>query len=227
MKHKLYLFMLAVFMSMTTGLVYTSCGDDDEITPNDGNGEVTPEGDRTPPDGVEAVDLGLPSGTLWANMNVGANKPEEYGDYFAWGATSRMVSFGQSPYEYSARPSELPTSADAAYVNWGSNWRMPSIEQFDELISSRNTTTKWTVQNGGVAGRKITSKTNGNSIFLPAAGYQWDWSRSEQGYKGFYWSRSLSISEARYLHFYIYGDIHTDADLIRYGFSVRPVRASE
>ena len=129
------------------------------------------------------VDLGLPSGTLWATCNIGANSPEEYGDYFAWGETegynSGKTSFnwltykwckgsettmtkycGNSSYGYNGftdELTELDLEDDAAYVNWGPAWRMPSIEQCEELINSSYTTTDWTIQNG-VYGRKITSK---------------------------------------------------------------------
>ena len=85
---------------------------------------------------------------------------------------------------------ELELADDAAYVNWGSNWRMPSNGQFGELINSSYTTTEWTTQNG-VPGRKITSKKNGNSIFLPAAGARSDSSLNFASTNGSYWSRTL------------------------------------
>ena len=187
------------------------------------------------------VDLGLPSGTLWATCNIGANSPEEYGDYFAWGETKGYNSdkdFNEFTYRWYSDPShdltkycteriygyngftddktELDLEDDAAYVNWGSGWRMPSYEQYQELINSNYTTAKWTTQNG-VEGRKITSNANGNSIFLPAA---------DQGSFGGYWSRSLSISWpslALYLEFDL-SDISTGSNERCYGRSVRPVR---
>ena len=85
---------------------------------------------------------------------------------------------------------ELELADDTAYVNWGPAWRMPSIEQFQELINSSNTTTEWTMLNG-VSGRIITSKKNGNSIFLPAAGFRNYDSLSNDGSEGFYWTRSV------------------------------------
>ena len=161
----------------------------------------------------EFVDLGLPSGTLWATMNVGASKPEDYGSYYAWGETegynNGKSTFNESTYKWCNGSSstltkyntssnwgtvdnktELDLEDDAAYVNWGKQWRMPSLEQFEELINSSYTTTEWTTLNG-VYGRKITSKTNGNSIFLPAAGYRYDASLNGAGSYGDYWSRTL------------------------------------
>ena len=123
---------------------------------------------------------------------------------------------------------ELDPEDDAAYVNWGRDWRMPSQEQFEELINSSYTTTEWTTQNG-VNGRLITSKSNGNSIFLPAAG---DRSGSSLEYpgSGYYWSRTLHESypsHAWSLYFYS-SSIDAGTGYSRfYGYSVRPVRFSE
>ncbi|MBR1787882.1 MAG: hypothetical protein IJ762_01640 [Bacteroidaceae bacterium] len=203
------------------------------------------------PDSHEYVDLGLPSGTLWATCNIGADSPEDYGDYFAWGETtgynSGKTNFAWSTYKYcNGSPStltkyctsssfgtvdnkaELELSDDAAYVNWGSNWRMPSDAQFTELINSSYTTTTWTTQNGKY-GRKITSKSNGNSIFLPAAGYRNDTSLYRAGSYGNYWSRTLYTSGPNYAHylFFISSNIHTGNGSRYYGRSVRPVRASQ
>lgn len=155
------------------------------------------------PAGVEAVDLGLPSGIKWANMNLGAEAPEDHGLYFAWGETvgidieseeervfdwdSYKWSNGSSTtmtkyctegihYSYDGRDyyfgtvdnkTELDPEDDAAYVNWGTEWRMPKVEDIMELLN--NTTSEWTMQNG-VDGRRFTG-ANGNSIFLPVTGY--------------------------------------------------------
>ena len=198
------------------------------------------------------VDLGLPSGTLWATCNIGANSPEEYGDYFAWGETegfnSGKTNFSWSTYkwcngsydsltkyntssEYGSidKMTELDLEDDAAYVNWGPEWRMPSLGQFEELINSSYTTTTWTTQNG-VYGRKITSKKNGNSIFLPAAGYRYISSLNYDGSYGDYWSRSLHSdypgSAWRLLFYSSY--IGTSNDYGRCsGRSVRPVCSPE
>ena len=198
------------------------------------------------------VDLGLPSGTLWATMNVGASKPEYYGDYFAWGETEPYNENGKSTFNWSTykwcngsfstltkyntyssygtvdNKTELDLEDDAAYVNWGSSWRMPSKQQFDELINSSYTTTEWTSVNG-IGGRLITSKTNGNSIFLPAAGCRGGTSLLTAGSYGNYWSRTLyssDSSDARDLNFNS-GSIYTYSSSRYDGQSVRPVRLSE
>lgn len=150
--------------------------------------------------GHEYVDLGL--SVKWATCNVGANKPEEYGDYFAWGETTAKETYNWSTYKwyysstdritkYRALSSgtyllELPD--DAARVNWGSSWRMPTEEEQKELIN--NCTMTWTTQNG-VSGVRVTSKINGNNIFLPAAGFRNDSSLDGAGSYGDYWSSSL------------------------------------
>lgn len=201
--------------------------------------------------GFDYVDLGLPSGTLWATCNIGASAPENYGDYFAWGETkgynSGKTTFNWSTYKWCKGSSttmtkyctnrsygtvdnkkELDLADDAAYVNWGPEWRMPTRTQFEELINSNYTTTTWTTRNG-VSGRLITSKSNGNSIFLPAAGYRGGSSLIYVGSYGRYWSRTLYESypdDAWDLGFNSSG-IYT-VNVGRYsGQSVRPVRASE
>ena len=209
------------------------------------------------PDEHEWVDLGLPSGTLWATCNVGANSPEDYGGYFAWGeaATKEGYSWGnyqwmnegQSAWQYISKytfadgqtdgcwysgstfigdnKTELDLSDDAAFALWGSQWRMPSKEQFDELIDKANTTSEWTAQNG-VTGCKITSRSNGESIFLPATGYFGSSGVSSTETSGNYWTRTLGTSycdRAYELFIRSQGAYCTVSD--RYvGQSIRPVR---
>ena len=189
------------------------------------------------------VDLGLPSGTLWATCNVGASSPEEYGDYFAWGEIEPKNDYIVSTYKYCKgtfstltkyctnsscgtvdNKTELEPSDDAATANWGSNWQMPSFEQCRELYNSSYTTQTWTTMNG-VEGRKITSKSNGNSIFLPAAGYRYDTSLGGAGSYGLYWSRSLytDTSNSAYNPLFDAGFIDTYSNSRYYGQSVRPV----
>lgn len=188
------------------------------------------------------VDLGLPSGTLWATRNIGASKPEEYGDYFAWGEiqgyNDGKSEFSDSTYKYFVEKDhfyssynylddkdELDAEDDAATAKLGAEWQIPSTAQMRELIDSRYTTQEWTAING-VYGLMITSDTNGNSIFLPAAGirrgtelYYTDSYESE----GYYWSRrcwcqiayDLEISSE---HCYVTKDSRDD------GKSIRPVR---
>ncbi len=225
------------------------------------------------PAGVEAVDLGLPSGTKWANMNVGAEKPEDYGLFFAWGetvgytsvgegnlidgwyytmtdhsfdwASYKWMNEGQSSWEqinkYQVKEGQtkgcwydgdgnfigdgkptLDLADDAARANWGGQWVMPTYEDMRELFD--NTTSKWTTVNG-INGRKFTSKTNGNSIFLPAAGCRNGSSLRDQTSYGRYWSSSVYPSRsyvARFLDFDS-GGAYASCDGRLYGFSVRPV----
>lgn len=139
----------------------------------------------------EYVDLGLPSGTLWATCNVGANAPEEYGDYFAWGEVEPKDTYNWATYKYCNGYNQftkycnkssygyngftdtltvLLPEDDAATANWGIGWCTPTEAQWRELC--QNTTNIWTTQNG-VSGRLFTS-ANGASLFLPAAGERWE-----------------------------------------------------
>ena len=209
--------------------------------------------------GHEYVDLGLPSGTLWATCNLGANSPEEFGDYFAWGETQPKNLYNWSTYKYLdpditshlfltkyCRNSAegvadgkmvLEAMDDAASFNWGNEWQMPSGRQFDELISREYTTTEWTTQNG-VNGLLITSKANGSSIFLPAAGYRDDRGFDDMSSQSFgnvvmYWSRALSPQTSEYAFSLFYFDSPNSngayvGSRSRYiGFAVRPVRYQE
>ena len=189
------------------------------------------DGETSCPDGnhPHMIDLGLPSGTQWACCNVGASAPEEYGNYYAWGETQPKSVYNWETYQYGSSWNNVVnigsdiagTSYDAATVNWGSPWRMPSIEQCRELISSCTST--WTTQNG-VNGRKFTGP-NGGTIFLPAAGNRWLSGLLGAGY-GYYWSSALNESlpyGAWDLYFYS-GGVYTDDYDRFYGLSVRPVR---
>ncbi len=213
---------------------------------------TTPAYDYSDPtgytNGYGYVDLGLPSGTLWATCNVGANSPTAYGDYFAWGETTAKTTYDWSTYIYCNGSNRtltkycsnsswgdngftdnltiLEASDDAATANWGTGWRMPTYDELNELQS--NCTVTWTTQNG-VNGRLFIGP-NRNSIFLPAAGF---WSYSDffsDGNLGYYWSSSLYYNTdypiyARDFEFfsdtYVMGSYYRNS-----GLSVRPVRAS-
>ena len=199
-------------------------------------------------DNHEYVDLGLPSGTLWATCNVGASKPEEYGDYFAWGETKPKSDYLCSTYKWGSGYNQLTkycTSSsyglngfkdnkttldladDAANANWGGQWRMPTSADFEELLN--NTSKQWvTNYNGtGVNGRLFTAN-NGKSIFLPAAGYRLDASLSGAGSYGYYWSRTLSADYPSNAYGLDVGSdgVGVDYDYYRCGggLTVRPVR---
>ena len=151
--------------------------------------------------GHSFVDLGLPSGLLWATCNVGADSPEQAGLYFAGdevkGYTAEQVADGERKFDYQSYSNQLLRSTlapqeDAAHANMGGKWRMPTKEEFQELID--NCTSEWTEDyNGtGVAGRLFTSKTNGNSVFFPAAGLRDNINGSliYVSLVGYYWSAS-------------------------------------
>lgn len=174
----------------------------------------------------EYVDLGLPSGLKWATFNVGTSKPEEFGDYFAWGETEPKTDYkynwsnykwcngsgdkltkyctDSSIWDSSApmdRKTRLDLEDDAAYINWGGSWRTPTYAEWTEL--QENCTWTWTEVNGR-NGRLVTSKTNNNSVFLPLAGFRDDISINYSGFEGYYWSSSLNAddpSEAYYVLF--------------------------
>ena len=192
------------------------------------------------------VDLGLPSGLLWATCNVGADTPEAYGDYFAWGETTPKGTYNWSTYQHCMGDYDMLTKYcydfyygyngftdnlttllpedDAAAANWGGNWRMPTKEEFQELYN--NTTVSWTQQNG-VNGRLFTA-SNGNSLFLPAAGYRSGSNLYVAGSYGSYWSSSLNtVYPSGAWDFDFASSGYDVSNLNRnYGFTVRPVCSS-
>jgi len=143
--------------------------------------------------GGDYVDLGLPSGTLWATCNLGASSPEEFGDYYPWGMTTPVTPKEAYTYTYERDALyDLELQDDAAYMTLGSEWRMPSKEQFEELIDTTYTTQTYTTQNG-VKGLLIMSIVPGYesySIFLPAASYQVEYGHQYGVDEGYYWSRT-------------------------------------
>ena len=158
----------------------------------------------------QAVDLGLPSGVKWANMNLGATKPEDYGDYYAWGETLPKSNYSWETYAFRSSGTgdedvkfskyntksergpvdnkvELELSDDAAHVNWGGNWRLPTKDDWSELMD--NCTWTWVTQNG-VNGFRV--RGSSAEIFLPAADMRLlDWEPSNNQDKGEYWSSSF------------------------------------
>ena len=193
--------------------------------------------------GREYVDLGLPSGTLWATCNVGANSPEEYGDYFAWGETETKITYSWSTYKYGSAHNALikycndasygkdgftdyqtvlDPEDDAAAANWGGKWRMPTDVECTELC--KNCTWTWTTLNG-VNGCKVMSKTNGNSIFLPAEGCRRHDDLDNVGLYGGYWLSSLAPVDPYCALYMYFGPDGWGRNISGryYGFSVRPV----
>ena len=218
------------------------------IKPNvslcDDNGKVYYN--YSPFNGYDYVDLGLPSGTLWATMNVGASKPSDAGLYFQWGDTQGYTADqvgtgdgkkafiwndykwnpsgdGETFTKYANPEDTLDLEDDAAHVHMGGDWHMPSSEQFQELLDE--TTNTWTTQDN-VNGRLFTSKKYPSKfIFFPAAGYAWDGSLYYSGDNGYVWSSMLSSSYVfvgQGLYFDS-DDASLDIDDRYYGRSVRGV----
>ena len=224
---KLYSFFICLFVALSTFLF--SCG-------GGKNGEAT-----SPVNGHEYVDLGLPSGLKWATCNVGASSPEDYGGYYAWGEIEEKENYSWNTYKWCNgsydtqtkyctdsnngivdNKTTLDPEDDVAHVKWGGSWRMPTETEQDELRN--NCTWTWTTQNG-VNGYKVTGP-NGNSIFLPAAGYRDGTEVYYRGNYGYYWS-SLLYSDydslyAYYLNVYS-GNFDWYLNYRYYGLSVRPV----
>lgn len=233
----------AIAAIMLVMVVAVSCKEPAE--PNNGNNSVKPE----------YVDLGLPSGTLWATFNVGATMPEEAGYYFAWGETQNKNNFGWNNYKYcvdgdTAKLTKycnmpiygnngfvdnlvtLASSDDAATIQWGSDWCTPTYTQWRELNALCHH--EWTVLNL-VNGRRFTGP-NGNSIFLPAVGLQDTSDTTNTGSFGDYWTSSLSTSiqpltvqTPKTAFGYRFVGMHTSVESFERccGLSIRPVRSKK
>lgn len=172
----------------------------------------------------KAIDLGL--SVKWASFNLGASKPEEYGNYYCWGETKPSAQYDKSRDNEYENGSTLKPEDDAATVNLDGKWRTPTKEEIDELMNK--CTRKWTTLNG-IKGIRITGP-NGKSIFLPAAGYRnSDGSFLEVGLDGWYWSATAYVTnDSRYFS----RNLIFDSSVFRWyfcariaGFPVRPVLA--
>ena len=204
---------------------------------------TTKEESSTPSNGTENgheyIDLGL--SVKWATCNVGASSPEEYGDYYAWGETTTKTEYNWSTYKYCYtyynnltkyntyssygtvdNKTTLELGDDAARAKLGGAWRLPTEAELLEL--REQCTWTWTTQNG-VNGYKVTSKSNGNNIFLPAAGYRMDSKLKVVGSDGCYWANSIS-SNLPYCAWRLdfnASEVKWNGDNRCYGQSVRPV----
>lgn len=246
-------------ISAGSAAIIATCGGKDafcNITVKEKTKSVQQQGAQSPSNGNihnghEWVDLGL--SVLWATCNVGASKPEGYGEYYAWGETTTKTENQWSTYIYSYddygkltkyckdrskgyngfidNKTKLELSDDVASQKWGGSWRMPTIAEINELLN--NCTWVWTTING-INGYKITSKKPGYTdrfIFLPAAGYRNGTSVTMIGTYGEYWSSSLSTDFSDYacgIHFLSYNiDRNNGIDLRLVGRTVRPVLNKE
>ena len=191
----------------------------------------------------QLIDLGLPSGTLWSDRNLGAESVTDYGDYYMWGSTEpdtvNICDWEHSPFnggfslynedvveafrEEAFPNGNLSDQYDAAHVQLGGNWHIPTYEKFQELLVC--TDSEWTIF-GGIRCMKFTSKTNGNSIFIPAAGYRYGSSVVKVGSLSRLWSSTLSSRGPYYAYnLYFYSGYCCVYNLNRYrGCCVRPVQ---
>ena len=197
------------------------------------------EGGDATENGHAYVDLGL--SVKWATCNVGASSPEEYGEYYAWGETETKSTYDWSTYKWCNgyentltkynddsyygtvdNKTVLDPEDDVAHVKWGGSWRMPHDAEMTELYE--NCTWTWTTQ-GGKNGYKVTSKKNGNSVFLPAAGRCCGGDVSGQGDDGYYWCSTPRASSDAFALGFDSGDQGVYAGCRLDGYSVRAVLA--
>ncbi len=216
---------LRIFAALCCAAVLFAACETNEPNPNQSNNN-DPKNDTK-----EAVDLGL--SVNWATCNVGATSPEKYGNYYAWGETDRRDNYGWDYYKYGFNREELTkycskidtlttldATDDAATANWGAAWRMPTIDEWQELFA--NCTRTWDQDKNGYT---LKSKINGKTIFLPAAGYR----SADSGYNasyGYYWSSSL-CEETPYGAYSVYFNsdfVNINTFFRVYGYSIRPVQ---
>ena len=199
-------------------------------------------------DGHEYVDMGLPSGTLWATCNIGATSSTDFGDYFAWGETEPKEEYTDENYKFFEGYKEIPgvayymlctnigenicgTVYDAARVKWGGRWRLPTFEEVGELV--RLCWNKWE-EVDGIWGRRFHYGANENTLFLPAAGYAATYQGTtyrNQNWKGYCWTGTLHraegdpddhISEAKEID-YDSGSVGRSSSMRTIGLPIRPV----
>ena len=216
--------------TVTINIDAANANGDDAITMADANKIVNM---FLNPDTHEAVDLGL--SVKWATCNIGANEPWEYGDYFAWGETTAKESYSwdtYSPTTCTDADGNLMAEYDAAVKNWGSAWRMPTLEEKKELLNADNCAWTWyaagNTKYNGVSGYEVASKKSGytdKSIFLPAAGLRYGSTFYKAGQGGYYWSATLDTNRMKIACcMYFHSDSHGwGYDYCCYGRAVRPV----
>lgn len=216
----------------------TACGGDDDETRTENQNNKGSDQQQVLSgtiDGHDAVDLGL--SVKWATCNVGTSSPSGYGNYYAWGETTTKSSYLLSNYRYlnyktdtwMSLGNEISGSTyDVAKRNWSSNWRMPTREEFEELVS--NCTWTWT-SNSGISGYEVTGK-NKQSIFLPANGsFYINEKGGKAGIWGEYWSGTYKTTTKFYSHSYglafTQSKINVDGHGREVGFAVRPVTTAD
>lgn len=200
---------IAFMITITASAQFYIYYNDGNVIKVDSISMVAPEEKTDPYNGHEYVDLGFPSGLKWATCNVGAAQPEEYGDFFAWGETQPKDQYTWTTYQYANGSAtsltkygvagatgvvdnkyKLDPEDDAATVNWGNPWRMPTDDEISELINNCT----WTrISRNGIEGFSAKSKSNDNTIFLPAGGHITS-SLQHENFMGNYWSSTLYMN---------------------------------
>ena len=240
MRTKLISLSLVLLMGMSvwaqepvTVSVYEDC------SKNGKTEDIRPSGEEN---GHTWVNLGL--SVRWASCNIGATAPEDYGNYYAWGETETKADYSWATYKYANGADDkftkycinasygnegftdnkttLEPEDDAAHVNWGGVWRMPTDAEWTEL--REQCTWTWTTQNG-VNGYLVTSEVNSNSIFLPSAGYRYDTDLYYAGSNGDYRSSSLyeDYPDGAWFVYFDSDNVSRYSSYRGYGQSVRPV----
>ena len=206
--------------------IFTSCNDDDDDEPKG----TTPDVPEETVDPYASVDLGL--SVLWAEYNVDATKAEDYGGYYAWGETEQKETYTEGNYTFCdadgnySLPGDISgTDYDVAHVKWGGDWRMPTSAECQELVNNCT----W-VRNSlnGINGYTVTGP-NGNSIFLPAAGYKVNSSTpSYEGDNGSYWTSNPNVQSDGDAYYIVMGSRYrVDYSWAFAGQSVRPVKTAK
>jgi hypothetical protein len=168
------------------------------------------------------IDLGLPSGTKWATMNVGATSETDYGNCYQYGKGAAQYAATSGDSDYGGTEDPLDSSVDTASQVWGGSWHMPTRTQMQELTA--NTTYQWVTnyKGSGINGGTFTA-TNGAVLFIPAAGYWYNGNQFNVGDYGRYWGSSPSGNSSAYSLYFYNGFKDVYDDYREGGYSVRPV----
>lgn len=226
-------FCTLLFVALICTMALPSCKEKDDDKPISPQEDIGPEYKHVT---LEAVDLGLT--VKWASTNLGASRPQEYGDYFIWGNTQDKPSFTllsdkwynnkelvYSKYTHKDEKYSLELADDVANTSAGGNWRTPTVKEWTELMD--NCDWAWTdnYSGSGVAGRIVTSRKNGQSIFLPAAGYRFGINFYIDRSNGLYWSSEVNpdITKNGFLLYFDSNSLYTRGNFRYYGYSVRAV----